>query len=229
MTSMVSSPPANVDAVSGYRHYATAQVAVGRLIRTLREMDLPLTQIAELVKADRAQAEMLLREAASELDRRYARQKRAYHSTLLLMRSPAPLDAPRITERQLAAMTVVVHCFTANRSRFLERRRTALAEAQAAARQAGLSPRAENYCAFIDPLSEEDGQLELLLTVETPMKEPMGMTLRYQPAVSCAAVSVSGAEARRVAVHAGVRRVVRLVRPSRSSAARCPAGDRCLR
>lgn len=43
--------PARIDPSSGYRRYETAQVRTAQLIRRLRELDMPLPQVRELVEA----------------------------------------------------------------------------------------------------------------------------------------------------------------------------------
>jgi DNA-binding transcriptional MerR regulator len=52
--------PATVDFVSGYRYYAEAQVDVGRLIRFLRGLNLPLQEVQELLLADDTDARKIL-------------------------------------------------------------------------------------------------------------------------------------------------------------------------
>jgi DNA-binding transcriptional MerR regulator len=44
-------PPFSVDARSAYRRYATEQIATARLIRTLRSVELPTTEIRQIVEA----------------------------------------------------------------------------------------------------------------------------------------------------------------------------------
>ena len=44
-------PPARIDTMTGYRYYSSDQVPLGRLVRTLREMNLSLTDIASVVAA----------------------------------------------------------------------------------------------------------------------------------------------------------------------------------
>lgn len=44
-------PPASVDATSGYRRYRPDQIAIGRLIRSLRAVDMPIDAIREAVLA----------------------------------------------------------------------------------------------------------------------------------------------------------------------------------
>jgi DNA-binding transcriptional MerR regulator len=48
--------PARVDQVSGYRYYDTAQLEEARLVVMLRELQLPLAAIKELLACDRAEA-----------------------------------------------------------------------------------------------------------------------------------------------------------------------------
>ena len=44
--------PARIDSASGYRYYRSDQVSIGRLIRTLRDMGLPLADIARVAVAE---------------------------------------------------------------------------------------------------------------------------------------------------------------------------------
>jgi DNA-binding transcriptional MerR regulator len=43
--------PAEVDGASGYRYYAPAQVAVGQVIRRLRDLGMPLEQVRQVLSA----------------------------------------------------------------------------------------------------------------------------------------------------------------------------------
>ncbi|MFF7164209.1 MerR family transcriptional regulator [Streptomyces sp. NPDC008086] len=44
-------PPAEVDEVSGYRYYRAAQIERARLVALLRQLDMPLARVAEVVEA----------------------------------------------------------------------------------------------------------------------------------------------------------------------------------
>ena len=48
--------PAHVDELSGYRYYRAEQVERARLVALLRQLDMPLARIAELVEADGTEA-----------------------------------------------------------------------------------------------------------------------------------------------------------------------------
>lgn len=183
--------PATIAAASGYRYYRSDQVPLGRLIRTLRDMGLSLADVARVVAADRARAERLLGEYARELDQRYAREKRAFQAALLLLRDAARSEAVTVEERLRPAMTVVVMPFVADRRHFYERLRTQLEQARAALERVGLQAGEGSYCRLVDPLSDEDARLELLLPVETPAALPSDITLRQLPPAACAAVATS--------------------------------------
>lgn len=188
-------PPARIDTATGYRYYSSDQVPLGRLVRTLREMNVSLTDIASVVSAkDDIRAETLLTQLAQEIEQRYAREKRAYHAALVLLCKPSRADAPEIIERSRPATTVAVRPFAANRYDFVEKFRVEARAMSKLLAQAGLTCASESACALIDPLSDDEGRLEVVIPVETPVRIPQGVTLRQLPAASCATI---GASARR--------------------------------
>ncbi|OQS16812.1 hypothetical protein B0T36_03955 [Nocardia donostiensis] len=62
--------PAEVDAVTGYRYYRSAQLERAMLIRRLREIEVGLDGITAILSGDRALAEHLLDEHVDALERR---------------------------------------------------------------------------------------------------------------------------------------------------------------
>lgn len=180
--------PASVDAISGYRYYRREQIATGRLIRTLRDMDLSLAQIARLVSAGTPTAQQQLIEYAREADRRYAAQRRAFQAALASLSSPAPSHAPSIAQRHRPAMTVCVWPFVADRHHFAEAFHAAAVAASERMRDLGLATTDEPRCSLVDPLSEDEGRLEVLVPTITPAGLPQGATLRQWPSAECAAL-----------------------------------------
>jgi hypothetical protein len=49
----------------------------------------------------------------------------------------------------------------------------------------------EATCALIDPLSDDEGRLEVVIPVSTPDRIPQGITLRQLPAAACAVIATS--------------------------------------
>lgn len=181
--------PARIDAATGYRLYRSDQVPAGRLIRTLREMGLSLPDIASVVSSRGSGAEAVLAQLAHELEHRYAREKRAYQKALLLLHDAPRASSPEITEQARAAMTVLVRPFMASRYDFVEKRRAEEQIAGELAAQAGLTLLAKGACSLLDPLSDDEGRLELVIPVAMPAKLPNGLTLRQLPAASCAVIT----------------------------------------
>jgi DNA-binding transcriptional MerR regulator len=180
-------PPASIDANNGYRYYRPDQVPVGRLIRTLKDTGLSLAQIAEVVTANGPRAEAVLRQLARETDRRHAREKRGLQLALVSLRAPAVVSVPAVTVTNLPDMTVSVWPFVSDRQGFAERYRIALARAHdglVAARVVATGP---EWCSLLEPLSDDEGQLEIVIPVATAGAVPAGITLRAWPACTCAA------------------------------------------
>jgi DNA-binding transcriptional MerR regulator len=182
-------PPASVDAANGYRYYRVDQVPVGRLIRTLRGTGLSLAQIGDVVASRDAGAEMLLRQFAQEADRRYAREKRALQSALVSLRPASAGDASAIAEQKRAASTVAIWSFGADRRSFLERFRSAADAANRQLSAVAVAASGQPLCSLVEPLSDEEGPLELVIPVTPPRSVPPGITLRSWPAQRCATVS----------------------------------------
>lgn len=67
--------PAYVDASSGYRYYRAGQVERARLVALLRQLDMPLSRIAEVVGAGGAEAAGLLAAYWADVEARVAGQR----------------------------------------------------------------------------------------------------------------------------------------------------------
>ncbi len=183
-------PPASVDALSGYRYYRSDQVPIGRFIRNLREMNLTLAQVADVIGSSRGRAEMLLREYARDADRRYALEKRALQTVLMSLRQASQGDTLRVDETTRAAATMSVWPFLANQRRFVERYNAELSLVRSRLESLGLEVAGMPRCSLADPLSDEEGRLEALVPVAALNQVPAGLTLRHWPPATCAAVIV---------------------------------------
>jgi DNA-binding transcriptional MerR regulator len=67
--------PDRVDAASGYRYYRAEQVERARLVALLRQLDMPLAQVAALVEADGTDAAELLAAYWTDVETRIAGQR----------------------------------------------------------------------------------------------------------------------------------------------------------
>lgn len=182
--------PAVVDSANGYRYYRDDQVPIGRLIRTLRDMELPLAGVFDVVSALKtARAEMLLRQFAAESDRRVARQRRAYQAALELLRTRTDAASVVITERPRPATTIAVRPFVAERRFLLEGFRAEVAAGFAALADQGLTPAGEAFCVLVEPVSDDEGQLEAAIPLAASVT-PKNISTRQLPAHRCAVLPV---------------------------------------
>ncbi|WP_161163125.1 MerR family transcriptional regulator [Streptomyces sp. SID5910] len=67
--------PAHVDETTGYRYYRTGQVERARLVALLRQLDMPLARVAEVVRADGPEAAGLLGAYWADVEARVAGQR----------------------------------------------------------------------------------------------------------------------------------------------------------
>lgn len=178
--------PAVVEAANGYRYYRDDQIPIGRLIRTLRDMDLPLAAVFDIVSSlNTPRAELLLRQFAVESDRRVARQRRAFQTALESLRARADVDSIVITERTRPAMTIAVRPFFAERRFLVEGFRAEAAAGLAALADQGLTPDGDAFCVLVEPMSDDEGQLEAAIPLAA-LVTPKNISIRRLPARQCA-------------------------------------------
>jgi DNA-binding transcriptional MerR regulator len=91
--------PADVDAATSYRRYRRDQVPDGQLVATLRELEMPLEEVRELLATDDPAARrLLLRRHRSRVEARAARLGRIlHHLTHLIDPSQSTEETPMAT------------------------------------------------------------------------------------------------------------------------------------
>lgn len=101
--------PADVDPENGYRRYRESQLATARLIVMLRRLDMPLTQVAEIVSVPGPEAAARLSTYWSTVEKRVASQRElASHLCGRLSGREQPLAYPDVTTREVDEQLVLV-------------------------------------------------------------------------------------------------------------------------
>jgi DNA-binding transcriptional MerR regulator len=109
--------PARVDPATGYRYYTEEQLDPARRIARLRDLDVPLNLIREVVDLDPALIRAKLNQHRADLDAQLWRLQRTAHRLRQFIENPeAPVPVPPFTldpddERRLAA-TLFNHTWT---------------------------------------------------------------------------------------------------------------------
>ena len=192
-------PPAQIDSANGYRYYDSSQIARGRLIRTLREMNLALGDIAAVLAAPPTRASALLSSFSKQQQLRRAREQRAFQTALYLLREQSASAASPVDETARAATLAVVESFTTQAHAFAECFQRARQAAENTCALAGLATMGEPYCALLEPLTEDNAQLEIIVPVAAPAQLPQGPTVRQLPAMRHASLVADSAGASDIA------------------------------
>jgi len=99
--------PSYVDPDSGYRYYHAQQLHRARLIRMLRQIDLPLATIRRVLATSPAEAQQLVLEHCAMLEQRAERARRAVHDLMAFIRQEEPTMALEVTVRTVAPQPII--------------------------------------------------------------------------------------------------------------------------
>src|SRR6202140_4333614 len=101
--------PAEVDPVTGYRRYTSAQIPIAQVIRRFRELDMPLDDIGRVLKApDQTTRSQLIAAHLSRLEETLAETQRAVASLRDLLEYPslsAVIEHRRVPATKAVAIT----------------------------------------------------------------------------------------------------------------------------
>jgi DNA-binding transcriptional MerR regulator len=162
--------PSSVDPSTGYRYYQFEQVATGRLVRTLREMNLSLAQIGQVLGASRGLQPALLREFLREAEQRLAHERAAYQSALLMLRSQVASISTAVEEHETPQELVALFDFITNRTSFVEHALQMLSTHLSSLRPYRAKAGTECAFALLEPLTDEDARVELAVPIEADAK-----------------------------------------------------------
>jgi DNA-binding transcriptional MerR regulator len=181
--------PARIDADTGYRYYRNEQVRDARLVRLLRELDMPLAGIAALMdEPDAAPAAIKIQMEA--LARRYAQQQHACQALQTLLGSTSTPPARPPQEYALPAAATLVSGFEAHAGNLLVRAHALLARVTT---DTGL--KVEPGSVFVPlpaaPGEQEEAALDLCVPLPPGRAAPRDVALRSWPAARVAAAEVS--------------------------------------
>jgi DNA-binding transcriptional MerR regulator len=101
--------PADVDPENGYRRYRESQLATARLIVMLRRLDMPLTQVADIISVPGPEAAERLSTYWSALEKRIASHRELVaHLCSRLSGREEPLGHPDVLVRDVPEQLVLV-------------------------------------------------------------------------------------------------------------------------
>ena len=162
--------PLQVDPQSGYRYYGTDQLAAARMIRNMRQMDMPLATIRQVLAAlEDAPAEAVaLAQDYALMRERQAQQVQAQVQIFIRMiqqeTNPMTLE---VNVKKIPAQQVVSITRRVKVPRLDEAIRQSIAALQALLQRQAVHPKDAPFGIFHGAINEqEDGPIEICIPVE---------------------------------------------------------------
>lgn len=162
--------PGYVDPDSGYRYYYASQLATARLIRSMREIDLPLATIRRVLEATPADAAQLIEAHCRELETRAAQVRRIAPGLIRSIQQEAIEMTIEVRVREIATQPVLSTTNKVKIDQLDTHIRTTLAALHQAAEVAGVTPADAPLGIFHSPINhQEDGPIEICLPLTQPI------------------------------------------------------------
>jgi DNA-binding transcriptional MerR regulator len=190
--------PRHVDPQSGYRFYGVDQLSSARMIRNMREMDMPLATIRQVLAAlpsEPAQAEAVV-QAYAEMREQQAWQIRAQVQQFIqqIQQEHTPMSL-EVNVKQIAAQQVLSSTHQIKVSKLDETIRQTLDAMYAQLKEQKLESAGAPFGIFHGPINEqEDGPLEICVPVNGPVAGKGAVTVKQLAGGDAACVMMVGAQ-----------------------------------
>jgi DNA-binding transcriptional MerR regulator len=185
--------PRYIDPESGYRYYSLDQLQAARLIRTLRQMEMPLASIRRVLVATPAIAELAVRAYVRELEQRAAQAQRLIHDVLAQINQedgPMTLDVQVRTLGDHPVVSISKHITIDQIETHIDQSIGALYNYVA---QQGGSATGSAFGIFHGPVNQEEhGPLEVCLPTSSLLASQGEISAALIPPTQAASVTMLG-------------------------------------
>ena len=184
--------PATVNPGTGYRYYSAAQVPTAQVIRRLRDLEMPVSQVKEVLDAPDAPARNALIAAhLGRLEAELAETRAAVESLRHLLQPPR--DAPVIEHRSVPAVLAAGITAVVSHPDILPWWQGALGELHATVRARGLHATGPSGGVFASELFQQDsGEATVFIPVTGSVRAIGRVTPIVVPAAELAIISHHG-------------------------------------
>lgn len=159
--------PHYTDPESSYRYYHADQFHTARLIRLMREIDMPLATIRQVLAAAPTQAESLVREYGYELEARAALARRLAPSLIATVRKEARTMTLDVTMREAAAQPILSITSHVKVDQLSQTIGTSLQTLYAFAQQHGFTATEAPFGIYHGPINhQENGPIEVCVPID---------------------------------------------------------------
>ena len=184
--------PATVNPGTGYRYYSAAQVPTAQVIRRLRDLEMPVSQVKEVLDAPDAPARNALIAAhLGLLEAELAQTRTAVESLRQLLQPPR--NAPVIEHRSVPAVRAAGITAAVSHPDILPWWQGALGELHATVRAQGLHATGPSGGVFASELFQQDsGEATVFIPVAGSVRAIGRLTPVVVPAAELAIISHHG-------------------------------------
>jgi DNA-binding transcriptional MerR regulator len=187
--------PSYVDPDSGYRYYHAQQLHRARLIRMLRQIDLPLATIRRVLAAAPAEAQQLVLEHCAMLEQRAEQARRAVQDLMAFIRQEEPTMALEVTVRTVAPQPIISISKRVKVDQLDEHIRDSLKALYTLVEKQGGKPAGAPLGIFHGPINhEDDGPIEVCLPVTGALSPTGEVAARDLAGGKLASVMMTGDE-----------------------------------
>jgi DNA-binding transcriptional MerR regulator len=169
--------PACIDPESSYRYYRPEQLQVARLIRLLREMEMPLALIQDVLEADAEAAGAMIVAYERSFTRRLELVRRASQQVKRYLQSKETVMAFQVDVRQLApqpVLSLTAHVKVSQLDAHIQR---SLAQLGAYATEQGVEVVQPPFGIYHGPINhEDDGPIEVCFPLRQPLSDNGGLS-----------------------------------------------------
>jgi len=200
--------PSYVDPESGYRYYHADQLRAARLIRTMRQMDMPLATIRQVLAAAPADAEPLVRSYWQEREKRMEQARRMVQGLVSSLRQEAAAMALEVSVKTVDPQPIISITRRVKVEQLDEHIRGSLHELYTLAEASGVAPAGAPLGIYHGPVNhDDDGPMEVCLPVQRSIPTTGDIAARELAGGTVASVTLRGAQCAFPAILEGYDRV----------------------
>lgn len=181
--------PSYVDPESSYRYYHNDQLTRARLVRMMREADMPLATIRQVLAAAPADAETLVREYWLATEARFEQARVRVHELIANLRQEVPTMAFEVEVRTVAPQPILSITSRVKVERISEQIGDNLRRLYAAVKAQGGRTAGPPFGLYHGPINhDDDGPIEVCVPVERPLTGSGDLVARELPGAQLASV-----------------------------------------
>lgn len=185
--------PSYVDRDSGYRYYQPDQLSQARLIRLMRQMEMPLATIRQVLAAGPAEAEQLVQGYWQARERRMIQSRRMVRDLLAILREEVTTMMLDVSVKTVAPQPIISVTRRVKVEQLGDHIQSSLRQLYAQAEQQGCAVAGPPLGIYHGPINhDDDGPIEVCLPVGAPATATDDVAVRELPGGTVAYVMLQG-------------------------------------